>query len=57
MKKAVIVTNIKTGEVTEFESFTDACENFGFKMSQITGCVKGLFKQHHGYTFKLKKSI
>tara|TARA_R110000765_G_scaffold303848_2_gene397837 strand:+ start:619 stop:789 length:171 start_codon:yes stop_codon:yes gene_type:complete len=55
MKKAVIIKSLETGKETEFESFTDACKEFGFKMCGITGCTQGMFKQHHGYSFKLKK--
>ena len=54
MKKAIIVKSLETGKETEFDSYTDACKEFGFKMSQITGCINGLFKQHHGHTFRLK---
>ena len=52
MKKAVIIKSLETGKETEFESFTDACKEFGFKMCGITGCTQGMFKQHHGYSFK-----
>ncbi len=53
-KDKLLATNIKTGDVKEFSSVADACKQFGFKHSGVTTCLKGYFKQHHGYTFKLK---
>ena len=53
-KDKLIATNIKTGEVKEFLSVADACKKFGFKHSGVTICLKGYFKQHHGYTFATK---
>tara|TARA_R110002050_G_C8539352_1_gene479419 strand:- start:187 stop:366 length:180 start_codon:yes stop_codon:yes gene_type:complete len=53
-KEPIIATNIKTGETIEFVSVSVACKEFGFKHSGITNCTKGLFKQHHGHTFRVK---
>ena len=54
--KQLISTNIKTGELIEFVSVVDACKKNGFKHAGITTCLNGVFKQHHGHTFKLKES-
>ena len=51
--KAVIGTNIKTGEEIEFYSSTEAGKN-GFENSIIGKCCKGIHKYHKGYTWKYK---
>ena len=53
-KDKLLATNINTGDVKEFSSVADACKQFGFCVDLCDTSPEGDFKQHHGYTFKLK---
>tara|TARA_R110000824_G_scaffold321983_1_gene508765 strand:+ start:252 stop:833 length:582 start_codon:yes stop_codon:yes gene_type:complete len=51
--KAVVGTNIKTGEKIEFHSAMEAERN-GFNHGNIASCCTGKVRQHKGYTWKHK---
>ena len=51
----IIVTDIKTGESTEFNSGKECARQLGLHDSNITNVLKGRRKQTGGYTFKYKE--
>ena len=51
--KAVIGTNVKTGEVISFHSQQEAGRN-GFHRGNISSCCSGRLKTHKGYIWKFK---
>ena len=54
---AIIATNIKTGESTEFYGVSECARQLGLHQSNITSVLKGRLKQTSGYTFKYKEEI
>ena len=52
--RAVIGTNIKTGETIEFHSGCEAKRN-GFQQSGIGLCCRGKQSYHKGYTWRFKE--
>lgn len=52
---AIIATNIKTGESTEFYGSNECARQFGLSQGNIAKVLKGRLKQTGGYTFKYKE--
>ena len=53
----IIVTNIKTGEFTEFNSTKECARKLEIQAPNITKVLKGRLKQTGGYTFKYKEEL
>ena len=49
--RAVIATNIATGEVLRFTCLND-CKTAGFQPSCVCNCCQGIRKSHKGYTWR-----
>ncbi len=49
--RAVIATNIVTGEVLHFVCLND-CKTAGFQPSCVCNCCQGIRKSHKGYTWR-----
>lgn len=54
VSKPVRATNIKSGEVIEFESMK-AAHRVGFDETTIAQCCRGVFIQHKGYAWEFIK--
>lgn len=54
VSKPVRATNIKSGEVIEFESMK-AAHRMGFDESTIAQCCRGVYIQHKGYVWEFIK--
>ena len=52
--KAVIITNIKTGEIKEFYGLQNACQNMGLNTGEAGRVARGGKLQHKGYYIKYK---
>lgn len=52
--KAVIGTNIITGDILYFERIND-CAKAGFQPSCVCNCCKGIRQKHKGYRWKYEK--
>lgn len=55
MYKAVVGTNIQTGEIIRFESVNSTAKA-GFKPSCVSNCCNGKVSQHKGYRWKHEKT-
>lgn len=53
-EKALIATNIKTGEQLYFKSSIEAVHN-GFHRGSIWRCMTGEYSHHHGYKWEFAK--
>lgn len=52
--RSVVGTNLKTGQVVEFESAYKAQRSMGFIRHHIHECCRGEIKQHQNYVWKYK---
>ena len=52
--KAVIITNIKTGEVKEFYGLQNDCQNMGLNTGEAGRVARGGKLHHKGYYIKYK---
>lgn len=52
VRTPVIVTHVESGEVSRFESMSDAAIKGGFEIGRVQDCVQGFARTHAGYTFK-----